>query len=164
MNNTGKFYRRPLAGQPIRYGTQPIGINKLKTMMKCICDRAGLVGTYSNHSSKRTCATQLYLSGIDEQEIMARMGHRSEKSVRKYKETGPEIQKKVASVLDPPRPTKRQKTKENGEENVDCDVKMEKVSVDERDVKSMKFDNDRKSLEDITNRPFFSNCNISFNL
>ena len=34
MNNTGKFYRRPLAGQPIRYGTQAIGINMLKTMMK----------------------------------------------------------------------------------------------------------------------------------
>ena len=29
MNNTGK-----LAGQPIRYGTQAIGINKLNTMMK----------------------------------------------------------------------------------------------------------------------------------
>jgi hypothetical protein len=34
MNNTGKFYRHPLAGQPIRYGTQAIIINKLKTMMK----------------------------------------------------------------------------------------------------------------------------------
>jgi hypothetical protein len=34
MNNTGKFYRRPLAVQPIRYGTQAIGINKLNTMMK----------------------------------------------------------------------------------------------------------------------------------
>ena len=34
MNNTGKFYRRPLAGQSIRYGTQAIGIYKLKTMMK----------------------------------------------------------------------------------------------------------------------------------
>jgi hypothetical protein len=51
MNNTGKFYRRPLAGQPIRHGTQAIGINKLKTMMKCICDRAGLIGTYSINDS-----------------------------------------------------------------------------------------------------------------
>ena len=58
MNNTGKCYRRPLAGQPIRYGTQVIGINKLKTMMKCICDRAGLIGTYSSHSGKRTCDTR----------------------------------------------------------------------------------------------------------
>ena len=58
MNNTGKLYRRPLEGQPICYGTQAIVINKLKTMMKCICDRAGLIGTYSNHSGKRTCATR----------------------------------------------------------------------------------------------------------
>ena len=27
-------------------------------MMKCICDRAGLIGAYSNHSGKRTCATR----------------------------------------------------------------------------------------------------------
>lgn len=49
-----------------------------------ICDRAGLKGNFTNHSGKRTCAIQLYIAGVAEQEIMARTGHRSEKSVRKY--------------------------------------------------------------------------------
>ena len=39
----------------------------------------------TSHSGKRTCVTQLYMAGVDEQEIMQRTGHRSEKSVQKYK-------------------------------------------------------------------------------
>ena len=63
----------------MRYGDQVVGVNKLKNMMEIICERGGLKGNYSNHSGKRTCATQLYMAGVDEQEIMSRTGHRSEK-------------------------------------------------------------------------------------
>lgn len=45
---------------------------------------------------------QLNMAGIDEQEIMNRTGHRSEKSVRRYKQSSTNIQRKVAAVLDPP--------------------------------------------------------------
>ena len=54
-------------------------------------------------SGKRTCVTQLYMAGVDEQEIMQRTGHRSEKSVQKYKVASSEIQKRVAAVLDSPK-------------------------------------------------------------
>ena len=45
------------------------------------------------------------MAGVDEQEIMHRTGHRSEKSVQKYmyKVASSEIQKRVAAVLDPPK-------------------------------------------------------------
>ena len=43
------------------------------------------------------------MAGVDEQEIMQRTGHRSEKSVQKYKFASSEIQKRVAAVLDPPK-------------------------------------------------------------
>ena len=43
------------------------------------------------------------MAGVDEQEIMQRTGHRSEKSVQKYKVALSEIQKRVAAVLDPPK-------------------------------------------------------------
>ncbi|XP_062602127.1 zinc finger MYM-type protein 2-like [Saccostrea cucullata] len=85
LGNDGLFYRKPLPGPEIRFGTQALGMNKLKSMMKEMCAAGGLTGNFTNHSGKRTCATQMYLSGIDEQEIMARTGHRSEKAVRKYK-------------------------------------------------------------------------------
>ena len=71
-------------------------------MMKEIALRAEIQGNFTNHSGKSTCATQLYMSGIDEQEIMARTGHRSEKAVRKYKQSCSEISKKVSAVLNQP--------------------------------------------------------------
>ena len=51
-------------------------------MIKVIWAHAELSVNYTNHSGKRTCVTQLYMSGVDEQEIMQKTGHRSEKSVR----------------------------------------------------------------------------------
>ena len=54
LGNEGFFYRRPLSGSPPRYGMQAVGVNKLKSMMKIICERTGLKGSYTNHSGKRT--------------------------------------------------------------------------------------------------------------
>uniref|UniRef100_K1QWU1 Uncharacterized protein n=1 Tax=Magallana gigas TaxID=29159 RepID=K1QWU1_MAGGI len=70
LGNEGPFYRRPLAGSPPRSGSQLVGVNKLKSMMKVFCEEAGLKGNLTNHSGKRTCATALYQKGVDEQEIM----------------------------------------------------------------------------------------------
>ena len=69
----------------IRYGEQVLGINKIKGLMKEITGKAGLVGNFTNHSGKITCATQLYQAGVDEQEIKSRTVHRSKTNVRKYK-------------------------------------------------------------------------------
>lgn len=145
----GAFYRRPLAGLPIRYGQQVVGVNKLKNMVKIICSRAGLSGNFTNHSGKRTCATQLYMAGVDEQEIMRRTGHRSEKSVRKYKVASNEIQKRVAAVLDPP-------SKEN--------VEPKKPKIEPTEFNSTKpeqpcaVESGRAGLGE--NRPYFANCNV----
>ena len=42
------------------------------------------------------------MAGVDEQEIMARTGDLSEKSVRKYKRSIDEIADKVRDILNPP--------------------------------------------------------------
>ncbi|CAG2224947.1 unnamed protein product [Mytilus edulis] len=68
-----------------------------------MCQKAGLTGNYTNHSGKRTCATALYKAGLDEQTIMDRTGHRSS-AVRAYKSKTDEIEQKVSSVLNPPKP------------------------------------------------------------
>ena len=109
-------------------------------------------GNYTNHSGKRTCATQLYLAGVDEQDIMARTGHRSEKAVRKYKQTCPTFRKRVSKVLDPPSTRECQENKENTEQSLP--VKVQKMTVDDAPANAM---------TDITNRPYFNNCQISFN-
>lgn len=33
------LYRRPLTGKPIRYGSQVVGLNKIKSFMKIICKK-----------------------------------------------------------------------------------------------------------------------------
>uniref|UniRef100_K1Q4B5 Uncharacterized protein n=1 Tax=Magallana gigas TaxID=29159 RepID=K1Q4B5_MAGGI len=53
------------AGSPPKYGNQLVGVNKLKSMMKVICKKAGLEGNYSHHSGKRTCVKQSYMAGVD---------------------------------------------------------------------------------------------------
>lgn len=64
--------------------------------MKVIAEKGGLSGNFMNHSGKRTCATQMYIEGVPEQEIMKRTGHRSE-AVRKYKDYFLDVEKGISS-------------------------------------------------------------------
>jgi hypothetical protein len=80
----GKFYKRTISGI-LKFSKQNISVNRLKNLMKEMCNKAGLEENFTNQSGKRTCATQLYQSGLDEQQIMSRTGHRSLNGVRKYK-------------------------------------------------------------------------------
>ncbi|XP_033733613.1 uncharacterized protein LOC117322782 [Pecten maximus] len=144
---SGKFYRRALPGTPPRFGNQPVGVNKLRNLMKIICAGAGLSGNYTNHSGKRTCATQLYIARVDEQEIMNRTGHRSEKAVRKYKSADESVLRKVSSVLDPPQKRKRPENKTHQEEPT-----AKRATV---------------PLSDISYLPtgsLFNNCQVTFNV
>ncbi|CAG2246912.1 unnamed protein product [Mytilus edulis] len=102
---SGVFYRKPLISDvqdKHRYGKSALGVNKLNGLMREMCEKGGLVGNFTNHSGKRTCATALYQAGIDEQQIMERTGHRSTKGVRTYKTANSNIQKRVSDVLNPP--------------------------------------------------------------
>ena len=67
--------------------------------MKVICQKGGLQGNFTNHSGKRTCATQLYTANVDEQEIMRRTGHRSQTAVRKYKRSNDAISQNVSKIV-----------------------------------------------------------------
>ncbi|CAC5385968.1 unnamed protein product [Mytilus coruscus] len=131
LGNDGIFYRKPLEGnseQTIRYGKQAVGINKLDLFRKEICQKGGIQGNFSNHSGKRTCATQLYQAGIEEQEMMGRTGHRSN-AVRNYKTSNETIQKKVSNVLNPPRDTTETAVVPLFEENASDEPTSESTSV-----------------------------------
>ena len=52
-----------------------------------MCNAAGISGFKTNHSLRVTAATRLYQSGVDEQLVMERMGHRSIDGIRSYKRT-----------------------------------------------------------------------------
>jgi integrase len=69
--------------------------------MKEMCNKEGLEGNSTNQSGKRTCATHLYQSGLDEQQIMSRAGHRSS-GVRKYKRASNDQVRDLSNILEPP--------------------------------------------------------------
>ncbi len=56
-------------------------------------------GNTDNHSLRATAATRLYSSGIDEQLVMERTGHRSTEGIRSYKRTSTEQQVAVSDIL-----------------------------------------------------------------
>ncbi|KAK3082931.1 hypothetical protein FSP39_009329 [Pinctada imbricata] len=132
LGNEGPFYRRPLAASgsvSVRYGEQVLGINKLKGLMKEITGKAGLQENFTNHSGRRTCATQLYHAGVDEQEIMQRTGHRSETADRKYKRTNSALQGHVSEILNPPT-SKKVKCETTESEN--CENSGMKILIHQR--------------------------------
>uniref|UniRef100_K1QYV8 Nuclear hormone receptor HR96 n=1 Tax=Magallana gigas TaxID=29159 RepID=K1QYV8_MAGGI len=65
-SKNNQLYRRPLTNgenNEVRFSVQPTGVNKLSTIMKNMCDKAGIPGFFSYNSGKRTCATALYQAG-----------------------------------------------------------------------------------------------------
>lgn len=150
---TGYFYKRPLSGSngTVRYGNQPVGVNKIKTFMKTIAKKGGLSGNYTNHSGKKTCATVLYDQNVDEQEIMQRTGHRSTAAVRKYKRATPQVVERTSNALNPPE-AKHQKTETTVLQDGKQSPESEKQS--------------RNVLSDITNSlpqgSCFNNCTFNF--
>ncbi len=67
--------------------------------MSRLCKAAGISGLKTNHSLRVTNATQLYASGVDEQLVMERTGHRSVDGVRTYKRTSDDQQVAPSDIL-----------------------------------------------------------------
>ena len=94
------FYLQPLEKPTPTcwFSCRPIGHNKLEGTVARLCRQAGIEGYRTNHSLRATAATRLYQSGIDEQLVMERTGHRSLDGVRGYKHTST-IQKETISDI-----------------------------------------------------------------
>ena len=60
---------------------------------------ASLEGYYSNHSLRRTCATQLYDKGLPEQLIQETTGHRSADGARCYKHTSSSAKRRASEIV-----------------------------------------------------------------
>ena len=81
------------------YSRRPIGHDTLSKTLPRLCKSAGIQGYKTNHSLRATAATRLYRSGIDEQLVMERTGHRSLEGVRSYKRTSNQQREALSDVL-----------------------------------------------------------------
>ena len=102
------YYLQPLhkPKQECWYAPRPLGHTKLDGTVCRLCREAGIPGYRTNHSLRATTTTRLHQSGVQEQEIMERTGHRSLEGVRSYKRTSSEQMERVSDVLNsgPKRP------------------------------------------------------------
>lgn len=60
---------------------------------------AKIEGYFTNHSLRGTATTRMFSAHIDEQLIMARMGHSSTKGVRSYKRISDQLIEETSDVL-----------------------------------------------------------------
>ena len=95
-----KFHLRPrkTPTPSVWFCDQPYGINKVKNTVKEVCRQAGIIGKFTNHSLRATCATRMYNSNVPEQIIKETTGHRSE-CVRTYKRTNEAMKQATSNTV-----------------------------------------------------------------
>ena len=95
------FYLTPLKkpNGNVWYTKTPVGHNTLGRTVSRLCKTSGIPGFKTNHSLRVTAATRLFHSGVDEQLIMSRTGHRSVEGVRAYKRVSDNQKEQVSTVL-----------------------------------------------------------------
>ena len=81
------------------FSREPIGKNKLATILKDMCAAAGITGYRTNHSLCATTATRLYSAGTDEQLIGWCAMNSSLDGVRSYKRRADHLTEDVSSIL-----------------------------------------------------------------
>ena len=67
--------------------------------MSRLCKQTGIQGYKTNHSLRATAITRLYESGVEEQQIMERMGYQSLEDVQSYKRTSDKQRQALSDVL-----------------------------------------------------------------
>ncbi len=85
----------------VSYCDVAMGINKLQSAVKEMCEEAGFEGNFTNHSLRSTSATHMYQAGIDEQTICEITGYRSN-AVRRYKRTSEDLKRKASQTISVP--------------------------------------------------------------
>ena len=76
-----------------------LGKNTLGTMMKRMCEKAGISGGFTNHSLCAYGTTTLFRGQIPEKLIQQRTGHRSLEALRQYEHTLSSQLRDVSNVM-----------------------------------------------------------------
>lgn len=97
------FYLKPLDSSALSgscwYSKKPLGHNQLANTVRRLCSAAGIGGFKTNHSLRATSASRLHQSGVEEQMVMERTGHRSVDGVRSYQRTSEEQRIALSDIL-----------------------------------------------------------------
>ena len=81
------------------YKRQPMGINKIGSIMKRMAEKADLKGRKTNHTARKTSVETLYRAQFQDSEVMQFTGHRNVASLNSYKKPCLEQQRRMSEVL-----------------------------------------------------------------
>ena len=95
------FYLQPARSPTSNtwFSNRPLGHTLLGNTISRICKSVGIGGYKTNHSLRATSTSRLYQSGVDEQLVMERTGHRSIEGVRSYKRTSDQQREVLSDIL-----------------------------------------------------------------
>ena len=95
------FYLRPKASyssSTVWYDCVPVGVQKLKKYLECMCKEAGIKEKKTNHSLRATGASALFHAGVPEKLIRGVTGHRSN-ALQLYERPTTEQLQETSAVL-----------------------------------------------------------------
>ena len=81
------------------YKRQPMGANKLDTILRTMCNKAGIAGNKTNHSIRRSTIRRLHDSGIPPTKLMQLSGHRNVQSINHYAVNSMDDQQHMSEIL-----------------------------------------------------------------
>ncbi len=119
------------------YSDKPLSINTVTKTVKSMMQKIGAEGCFTNHSLRVSAATRMFSSGIEEQIVKERTGHRSD-AVRAYKHTSEHLLEAAehAMIGDKCPPTCTVSHPESGDKSLTLHVKLEDQGVTVSDEKS----------------------------
>ena len=167
------FYLRPLPKPKgnIWYYKKAAGRETLGNVVKKVMGKAGFDGHFTNHSLRRSCATNLYDNGVPEQVIQKTTGHRSVEGVRAYKRTSSAMKRKMSAILNQSesslgsdherRNTKKRCDREDAEDQIEqhevsvkkdvsvCDIGFNALNAESMEERHDKVETKAESCKDI---------------
>ncbi|ESO99525.1 hypothetical protein LOTGIDRAFT_158614 [Lottia gigantea] len=114
------------------YRKQSMGHNAIQKVIPELLKVAGVSEYKTNHSLRVTTATSLFNSGVPEQLIMERTGHRSVEGIRTYKRTSDDMKRGISGILnhaDTINPTDTTDTKKEADNNSETPTKISRTSA-----------------------------------
>ena len=135
----------------------PLGHTKLSSTVARLCKSAGIEGYKTNHSLRATATSRLYRSGVDEQMVMERTGHRSLEGVRSYKRTSDKQREALSDILN-----QQSKHRPMGHSSADAVQPRLQSSTDCTSISTTDTNQTLSGLGFSSST--FNNCNITINI
>ncbi|XP_077990940.1 uncharacterized protein KIAA1958-like [Glandiceps talaboti] len=95
----GIEYNKSILQNGIWFKNQPIGVNKLNTIMKSMAKSAGLSDKLSNHSARKACVQRLLDAGVPPNTAAQLSGHKNPASLNRYAVASDDQQRQMSDIL-----------------------------------------------------------------